>query len=549
MVIYSGAGTFSNIFEVWDKFDKKNASNTPSSSSNTPSSSSNTILSSSNTPSSSSNSTESSESSSSKNSCHWAIKIVKKRKCVSTEPDGRIYLDREKYFKYTNFLSSEGKRIMHLNSLDPSETVQIIQCRELLYPPFFVHKQIDDEFWKEKPYINQQFSLPLNIGPCMVMELMGISLLKYVQIRNKYDHPILLKTVRYIAIQLFNALSFLHTVGWYVHSDLKPENILLTIDHCCNDNFLMTNQYPNIKIADFGNALRYGTRIKSFQIQSLFYRAPEVLFGIEYTSAVDLWSVGCILLELVNFNAGEIYPYFYKSIFGCCNAEQLCYIIQNILGPYPRSVYNKFNAFYFNNLYGSFCQLVGMNPNDPEKPNSNSNSNPNKNIIFTENQFFYNSAKNERKIRIQNQLKHLYKKEQEQKDFMNELDDFVDLLSSLLDTHPATRFTADDAIRHSFCLDPKYVQNDTNTINLLQSTYKLENPNTLTDFDRQTRIIAQNRKYNDLISKNLPLQSKLPLQPEFEFETEFEPKREPQPFTIVTKFNPNYNDILSYIHE
>lgn len=32
-------------------------------------------------------------------------------------------------------------------------------------------------------------------------------------------------------------------------------------------------------------------------IQSRFYRAPEVILGIKYTSAIDIWSLGCILAE------------------------------------------------------------------------------------------------------------------------------------------------------------------------------------------------------------------------------------------------------------
>jgi len=71
-----------------------------------------------------------------------------------------------------------------------------------------------------------------------------------------------------------------------IHCDLKPENIIL--------------KNPNrtaIKIIDFGSSCFEKEKIYTY-IQSRFYRAPEIILGIPYTFAIDMWSFGCILFEL-----------------------------------------------------------------------------------------------------------------------------------------------------------------------------------------------------------------------------------------------------------
>lgn len=54
---------------------------------------------------------------------------------------------------------------------------------------------------------------------------------------------------------------------------------------------------PAIKIIDFGSACHQSKQIYTY-IQSRFYRSPEVLLGLQYTTAIDMWSFGCIIAEL-----------------------------------------------------------------------------------------------------------------------------------------------------------------------------------------------------------------------------------------------------------
>ena len=92
-----------------------------------------------------------------------------------------------------------------------------------------------------------------------------------------------------------------------IHCDLKPENILL--------------KQPNksgIKIIDYGSSCFMDQRIYTY-IQSRFYRAPEIVLGIPYTTAIDMWSFGCILAEL--YTGFPLFP-------GENEMEQLAYIME-----------------------------------------------------------------------------------------------------------------------------------------------------------------------------------------------------------------------------
>ena len=76
-----------------------------------------------------------------------------------------------------------------------------------------------------------------------------------------------------------------------VHRDLKPRNLLV-------------NSNCDLKIADFGLARPIINKIKSSvlseYVTTRWYRAPELLVGmVDYTTAVDMWSVGCIFAEIL----------------------------------------------------------------------------------------------------------------------------------------------------------------------------------------------------------------------------------------------------------
>ncbi|KAJ1960467.1 Cyclin-dependent kinase 11B [Dispira parvispora] len=100
--------------------------------------------------------------------------------------------------------------------------------------------------------------------------------------------PFLQSEVKTLLLQLLQGVALLHD-HWIIHRDLKTSNLL------------MTNR-GTIKIADFGLARKYGSPLGHMtqMVVTLWYRAPELLLGAkEYSTAIDMWSIGCIFAELL----------------------------------------------------------------------------------------------------------------------------------------------------------------------------------------------------------------------------------------------------------
>jgi serine/threonine protein kinase len=78
-----------------------------------------------------------------------------------------------------------------------------------------------------------------------------------------------------------------------LHRDLKPQNLLI-------------DDKQTLKLADFGLARAFGIPLRTYthEVVTLWYRAPEILLGSRhYSTAVDMWSVGCIFAEMVTRKA------------------------------------------------------------------------------------------------------------------------------------------------------------------------------------------------------------------------------------------------------
>jgi mitogen-activated protein kinase 15 len=97
---------------------------------------------------------------------------------------------------------------------------------------------------------------------------------------------------QYIIYQVLKCLKFMHSAN-LLHRDLKPSNLLL-------------NSECHVKVADFGLARSLDTKeaeqapILTDYVATRWYRAPEILLGSnKYTKGVDMWSLGCILAELL----------------------------------------------------------------------------------------------------------------------------------------------------------------------------------------------------------------------------------------------------------
>ncbi|XP_042552393.1 LOW QUALITY PROTEIN: cyclin-dependent kinase 11B-like [Dipodomys spectabilis] len=102
------------------------------------------------------------------------------------------------------------------------------------------------------------------------------------------QQPFLPGEVKTLMLQLLQGVNHLHD-NWILHRDLKTSNLLLSHEGI-------------LKIADFGLAREYGMPLKAYTpvVVTLWYRAPELLLGAkEYSTPVDMWSVGSIFAELL----------------------------------------------------------------------------------------------------------------------------------------------------------------------------------------------------------------------------------------------------------
>jgi serine/threonine protein kinase len=126
-------------------------------------------------------------------------------------------------------------------------------------------------------------------GPHYViaMEACGPSLGELV----KQSGPLGERDVRRVSSQLVAALAYCGAKR-VIHADIKPENVL------CARPVLGVD--AEVRLIDFGNAIRPSEAVRyydDFEIQSLGYRAPEVLAGVPFGYAIDMFSLGVVLVE------------------------------------------------------------------------------------------------------------------------------------------------------------------------------------------------------------------------------------------------------------
>ncbi|XP_077372521.1 homeodomain-interacting protein kinase 3a [Festucalex cinctus] len=142
---------------------------------------------------------------------------------------------------------------------------------------------------------------------CLVFEMLEQNLYDFLK-QNKFS-PLPLKIIRPILLQVATALKKLKSLG-LIHADLKPENIML-IDP--------SRQPYRVKVIDFGSASHVSKAVCSTYLQSRYYRAPEIILGLPFCEAIDMWSLGCVIAEL--FLGWPLYP-------GALEYDQIRYISQ-----------------------------------------------------------------------------------------------------------------------------------------------------------------------------------------------------------------------------
>ncbi|KAK6632333.1 Dual specificity tyrosine-phosphorylation-regulated kinase 2 [Polyplax serrata] len=148
---------------------------------------------------------------------------------------------------------------------------------------------------------------------CISFELMSLNLYELIK-KNCYQ-GFSLTLIRRFAHSLVQCLRLLQKEN-IIHCDLKPENVLLK-----------QRGSSSIKVIDFGSSCYSHQRVYTY-IQSRFYRSPEVILGLPYGPAIDMWSLGCILAEL--YTGFPLFP-------GENEIEQLACVME-VLGVPPEDV-------------------------------------------------------------------------------------------------------------------------------------------------------------------------------------------------------------------
>uniref|UniRef100_A0A673XNB5 mitogen-activated protein kinase n=1 Tax=Salmo trutta TaxID=8032 RepID=A0A673XNB5_SALTR len=115
----------------------------------------------------------------------------------------------------------------------------------------------------------------------LVMPFMGTDLGKLMKLQNLSEDK-----VQFLVYQMLKGLKYIHSAG-IIHRDLKPGN-------------LAVNQECELKILDFGLARQADSEMTGYVV-TRWYRAPEVILSwMHYTQTVDIWSVGCIMAEMLS---------------------------------------------------------------------------------------------------------------------------------------------------------------------------------------------------------------------------------------------------------
>ncbi|KAF2288078.1 hypothetical protein GH714_004285 [Hevea brasiliensis] len=184
---------------------------------------------------------------------------------------------------------AETLRVVVRRPLLARLTKDIVETYQICNPQFRYSEELNPKRYLTSPSIgvlndgydnvNSDLILTVNFALVNLEAQRRYELIKINQFRG-----LSLSIVQLFSKQILHGLALLKDAG-IIHCDLKPENILLC-----------TRQQKLNRI-DFGSACMEDRTVYSY-IQSRYYRSPEVLLGYQYTTAIDMWSFGCIVAEL-----------------------------------------------------------------------------------------------------------------------------------------------------------------------------------------------------------------------------------------------------------
>ncbi|MCL4143270.1 UNVERIFIED_CONTAM: hypothetical protein GTU68_036683 [Idotea baltica] len=180
---------------------------------------------------------------------------------------------------------NQTKTKVAIKKISPFEHQTYCQrtLREIKILTRFKHENRYHKVPKHKILMKDVYSVAVYIVQCL-METDLYKLLKSQKLSN--DH------ICYFLYQILRGLKYIHSAN-VLHRDLKPSNLLL-------------NTTCDLKICDFGLARvadpeHDHTGFLTEYVATRWYRAPEIMLNSKgYTKSIDIWSVGCILAEMLS---------------------------------------------------------------------------------------------------------------------------------------------------------------------------------------------------------------------------------------------------------
>ena len=237
---------------------------------------------------------------------------------------------------------------------------------------------------------------------------------------SKIDRPLYLNEIQEITQQIVMALKTLSNICM-LHLDIKPDNIML-VDH---------KRWPfKVKLIDLGLAFSVDKLTTGYKIQTLNYRAPEVILGLPLNEAIDMWSLGCVVAFM-----------FFGEDFhaACCEFDRVREMV-SLQGQPEDTLLNS--GIYSSNFFSRNVQSLSWELRENCDCHVNGHSTTN-NVLPS---LLFQSLEE-----IMEDYPNATEKE--------EMPAFTNLVKQMMEVDPGKRITPENALRHSFLKGKHFPRN------------------------------------------------------------------------------------------